>query len=76
MGEEVKLESKFEIGDKVKIKETEHSGRIMSVWWTAIGAQLEVRYFHEGKINKEYFFEDEIEKRERNETKNANNLYE
>ena len=55
------LESKFNIRGRVRIKETNHSGRIISVWWVSTGAQYEVRYFNEGKVEKEYFYEDEIE---------------
>jgi len=54
------LECKVNIGSKVKITELNAIGRVISVWFTTTGLQIEVKYFLDGKLNKEYFFEDEI----------------
>ena len=55
------LECKVNVGSRVKIPELEAKGRVVSIWYNSIGLQIEVKYFMDGKLNKEYFFEDEIE---------------
>lgn len=55
------IKTKYEFGKRVKIKELTSEGRVISVWATSIGLQIEVRYFMDGKAQKEYFFEDELE---------------
>jgi hypothetical protein len=55
------IETLFDIRDKVKIKETKHDGRIISIWIVSTGVTYETRYFNSGKLEKEYFYEDEIE---------------
>jgi hypothetical protein len=54
------LECKVNIGSKVKITELNCTGRVISIWYNSTGLQVEVKYFLDGKLNKEYFFEDEI----------------
>lgn len=57
------IETKFDINDKVRITEIEKTfGRVVSIWITSTGIQYEVKYYIEGKVQKEYFFEDELEK--------------
>lgn len=60
----VKLESclSFKLGERVKITELEAIGRIKSIWIGDRGVRWEVRYFHNGKAEEIYFYEDEIEK--------------
>lgn len=54
------IECKVNIGSKVKILELDAIGRVISIWYNTTGLQIEVKYFMDGKLNKEYFFEDEI----------------
>ncbi len=53
--------TKYNLQDIVTIKEIKQAGRIVSIWITSTGLQYEIKYFQEGKIQKEYFYEDEIE---------------
>ena len=55
------IETQYSLGDTVKIKELPAEGRVISVWVSTFGLQIEVRYFMDGKAQKEYFFEDELE---------------
>jgi hypothetical protein len=56
------LTVKFYIGDKVKIALLDGvGGRVVSVWLDDFGIQYEVRYFHNGKGEKAYFYDDELE---------------
>jgi hypothetical protein len=54
------IETKYSLGDKVRISELPAEGRVISIWVSAFGLQVEVRYFMDGKAQKEYFFEDEL----------------
>ena len=54
------IETKYSLGDKVRINELPAEGRVISVWVSTFGLQVEVRYFMDGKAQKEYFFEDEL----------------
>ena len=52
--------TKFEIKDKVKIIPLENcDGIILNIYYKN-GIEYFVRYFHEGKINEVYFYEDEL----------------
>lgn len=53
---------KFDIKDRVKIIELECSGTVLSIWLDRWGNTYEVRYFHNGKAEKEYFYESELER--------------
>jgi hypothetical protein len=53
---------RFYVGDKVKIQPLDGvSGRVISVWLDGFGVQYEVRYFYNGKGEKAYFYDDELE---------------
>lgn len=54
------IECKFNIGDKVKIPILETTGRIKTIWYVERGLQYQVRYFIDGKVVEEYFYEDEL----------------
>jgi hypothetical protein len=57
----MKLDCKHSIGDLVKIKPLDNmDGRIISIWIDGFGTQYQVRYFNQGKGEKEYFFESEL----------------
>ena len=56
----VRIITKFELYDIVRILELETKGRVLSFWTSETGTQYEVRYFLEGKIEKGYFFGDEL----------------
>lgn len=50
------------LGSKVKIVPLEGiEGRITSIWIMELGIKYDVRYFHQGKAEQVYFFEDELE---------------
>jgi len=51
----------FKIKDRVRIKELEIDGIIISIWFTDSDIQYEVRYFFNGKAEKIYFYKDELE---------------
>lgn len=55
------MDLKFNIGDKIKIKELDREGRVHSIWFTKHGIEFQVRYFYNGEIKEVYFYEDEIE---------------
>ena len=55
------FDCKYALGDKIKIRELTTMGRIISIWIVTTGVQYEVRYFMDGKAQKEYFYEDELE---------------
>jgi uncharacterized protein YodC (DUF2158 family) len=56
------IECKYVIGDPVKITVLEKTqGRVLSIWIDGYGTQYQVRYFNQGKGEKEYFFENELE---------------
>ena len=55
------IECTFGYQEKVLIKEIQQIGRVKSVWWCSRGVEYEVRYFQDGKVHTEYFFEDELE---------------
>jgi hypothetical protein len=57
----MKIETKYDIKDKVEITELGAAGRVVSIWITPTGIQIEVKYFMDGKLNKEYFYEDELD---------------
>lgn len=55
------LDNKFNVGDRVKIHPVEWEGRVIAVFYSRRGMEYQVRYFHNGKAELEYFFEDELE---------------
>lgn len=52
---------KFELEQRVRIKELDIQGVIKAVFMARRGWEYEVRYFHEGKAELVYFFEEELE---------------
>ena len=54
-------EFKFKLGQKVRIKELEHTGTIRQCLIIAQGIQYEVRYFDRGDAKTVWFYEDEID---------------
>ena len=53
---------KFALRDSVKIKPLEGwAGVVTGIWIAGKGVQYQVRYFHEGKAEEVYFYEDELE---------------
>lgn len=52
---------KFNIHDRVVIKELNWTGRVLTIWITEKGTQYQVRYCTNGKFECEYFYEDELE---------------
>ena len=53
------IETKFEIGQKVFIKEINLSGTIQAVYYLN-RIEYRVRFFDGGSIRDPYFFEDEL----------------
>lgn len=58
----MRIDFKFEIGDKVKIIDASCRGRVLSLWVTDHGKKYEVRFIINGNVKEVFFFEDEIEK--------------
>ena len=57
----MKIDSKFSIGEKVKISLLGGEGRIVGIRFYGVGAEYEVRYFNNGEEKCPRFFEDELE---------------
>ena len=58
----IKIESAFDFNEKVKIKPLEVEGTIESFWLRkAYELMIEVRYFLNNEIKKDYFYGDELE---------------
>jgi len=57
------IECKVKPGDNVKILPLERTdGVVIAVWLDSTGMlQYQIRYFNQGKAEKEYFFEKELE---------------
>lgn len=63
MSKGTKIEVPFVLGEKVLIKPLDNiEGRIKAIWVTAHGTELDVRYASGGKIDHDYFLEDELKK--------------
>ena len=56
----MKIETKFDLDDRVEILELKRSGIIKSIWITVHGVEYKVRYFDSGEAKIIYFFENEI----------------
>lgn len=52
---------KFQVGDKVKIKELDVEGIVMAAFISRRNWEYEVRYFNQGKAELVYFFENELD---------------
>jgi hypothetical protein len=52
---------KFSIGEKVRIKELDWPGTVISLWSGRRGNEIQVRYCWNGKFEEVYFFEYELE---------------
>ena len=62
MKNKVKIESDFDFNEKVRIKPLNIEGTIESFWLRKGGDLLiEVRYFLNDEVKKEYFYGDELE---------------
>jgi hypothetical protein len=58
----MKIQTKFDISDKVHIKELNLIARIIGIYIDASGVEFNCRYFYESKLNTCYFQESEISK--------------
>jgi len=58
----VKIETVFDLFERVKIKELDMSGVVVSVWVSKSGVQYETRYFLNGEAKNVYMFETELDK--------------
>jgi uncharacterized protein YodC (DUF2158 family) len=65
------IELKFDINERVKIKEFNIVGTVVSIWITTKNIKYEVRYFSDYKPQEVYFHEEELE-----ETYNKDNKIE
>lgn len=62
MKSKVKIESDFDFNEKVRIKPLEVEGTTESFWLNkARELMIEVRYFLNNEIKKDYFYCDELE---------------
>ena len=58
----VRIECGFDFDEKVRIKPLNVEGTVESFWLkNGYNLLIEVRYFLENKIQKEYFYSDELE---------------
>ena len=56
------IKTQFKIGDKVKIIPFgEIEGRVVSIWLNKDGLRIEVRYTKDVSMERDYFYEDELE---------------
>lgn len=59
----MKIDSEFNLYEKVKIIPLDVEGEIISLWLTAVDRlQIEVRYFINNEKKTEYFIESELKK--------------
>ena len=58
----MKITTKFNIDDNVKLKELNRHGRIMSIFITRSGVEYQVRYFDNAELRSVYFLDSEMEK--------------
>ena len=58
----MKIETVFDLFERVKIKELDMSGVVVSVWVSKSGVQYETRYFLNGEAKNVYMFETELDK--------------
>jgi hypothetical protein len=56
----MELTTKFDLRQKVNITDLNWPGYVVSIWVTAKGTEYQVRYFNNGKLEVEYFFEEEL----------------
>lgn len=64
----MKLSTKFNINDKLYIKELKIWGKVKGLFLDGDGMQYNLRYFHEFKPLTCYFLEDELSDKEENNT--------
>ena len=57
----MKIETKFLVGDVVRIKELDCSGTVRAVWFKHKEPEYLVRYSGSNEFLEVYFFENEIE---------------
>jgi len=55
------IKIRWDINDRVMIKELKTIGGVISIWIVSRGTQYEVRYFYNGDAKSIYFFENELE---------------
>lgn len=55
------IETKFELGEKVAVKEINKTGKVMAFFY-ATQIEYKVRYFDGGDPRELFFYEDEISK--------------
>ena len=55
------VEYAFKIGQRVKIKELELPGSVLSLWTGRRGNEVQVRFVANAKYEEVYFFEHELE---------------
>lgn len=60
------MDFEYQILDKVTITELKQPGRVRGIYIDRHGVSYQVRYFWEGKVQHEYFYSDEIQKRKDN----------
>ncbi len=58
----MKIETKFDLGEKVQIKELNRHGKIKAIYINRTAITYSVRYFDNAKAEEIYFDEDELEK--------------
>jgi len=58
----MRVETAFDLFERVKIKELDTIGVIVSVWVSKSGVQYETRYFLNGEAKNVYMFETELDK--------------
>lgn len=56
----MKINSKFDIFDKIYIPEISRDGKIIAIWITSLALEYKVKYFHNGDVKEAYFLEDEL----------------
>lgn len=63
----MKINTKFNIKDKVKITELKREGKITSIYISETGIQYNVRFFEGADVKTVYFYEDELKEPEKEE---------
>lgn len=58
------VDFKFDIEQRVKIKELELTGTVISLWYGRRGKEYEVRYCSNSEYKQIYFYEQDLDAKE------------
>lgn len=57
----MQINTDFDIGDIVKMKPLDYTGKVIAIYFADSRLQYRIKYFVSGKVEFEYFDSDELE---------------